>query len=734
MSVVGVDLGNLNTVIAVARNRGIDVICNEVSNRSTPSMVAFGPKNRFLGEAAKSQEISNLKNTVGSLKRLISGDLTEADKQLMSFRLADDNKVTVNYLGEERHFMPVELVAMFMTKVKETVSTELQSQAVSDIVMSCPVYFTDSQRRSLMAACEVAGLRCARLLNDTTAAALCYGMTKAADMSDDVPRHVLFVDMGHSNLSTAVVSFVKSKMEVKAVRFDAHLGGRNFDEALAQSIADQIRSAKGVDVRASPKAMYRLRAASERAKKILSANLKTAVHVESIAEDQDFATDYTREAFESLIPDLLKRVEEVVLATIKGSGVSADDIHSVELIGGSVRIPAVKERIAAVFNMRLEPGSTMNQDEAVARGCALQAAMLSPTFKSRPYSITDAVVQPVQMAWDPTPQEPEDTDAIVFPANNALPSTKLLSFTRPLPFDISVSSAGKVVAAATIGDSSIAVPTAGNWVVKVKAKMSLCHTVSIDSAQLIVEGEDQPKQDIPVVFINTALDSKTTETLREAENGMNANDRLVRDTEHAKNALEEYIYSTRSKLDGGDWAECAKEEEKTALLSQLNNTESWLYSEDGEDVAKNVYQAKLAELKVIGEAVRKRKLEEEERPRAHSRLREQVSTYLSFADDIKSAKYDHITEAERATVRKACQDTDSLVNGLLAKQSQLRPWDKPAVTSATIEAERNKLINLVTPIMLKPKPAPTTTSTTNSTSSNTSTPQPESPDVDMDMD
>jgi heat shock protein 4 len=755
MSVVGVDLGNLNTVIAVARNRGIDVICNEVSNRSTPTLVAFGSKNRYLGEAAKSQEVSNLKNTVGSLKRLISGNIGPEDKQYLSFRYSDaDRKVTVNYQYEERQFTPIELVAMFMTKVKETVSAELQGQAVSDIVLSCPVYFTDSQRRELMAACEVAGLRCARLLNDTTAAALCYGMTKAADMSDEAARHVLFVDMGHSNLSVSVTSFWKTKMEVKSVSSDANLGGRDFDEALAQSIADEIKRAKNVDIRSSPKAMYRLRASSERTKKILSANLKTAVHVESIAEDQDYATDFTREAFEALIQGLLGRVQNTVQQAITASGINPDEIHSIELIGGSVRIPAIKDRVAAMFNGRLEPGSTMNQDEAVARGCALQAAMLSPTFKSRPYSIQDVVVVPIRMAWDPTVEEPEDKEAIVFPAGNALPSTKLLSFTRPLPFDISISTANtnnaKVFGAATIGESNSPVIPKGA-IVKVKAKMSLCHTVTIESAHVVEEhqvseqkeGEEQPvtktvqrKTDVPVVFVNTALDSKTTNALKEAENSMYANDRLVKDTEQAKNSLEEYIYSSRSKLDSsGEWGACAKPEERTSMLAQLDQIESWLYSEEGEDVSKSVYQGKLAELKVIGDTISKRLLEEEERPRALKKLNEQISSYLQFADD-KTPKYEHITEADRATVRKACQSAEQLISGLLTKQSSIRPWDKPALTSSMIEAERNKLINIVAPIMIKPKPAPTTPtpSSTPSEKPTSSASTPESPDVDMDMD
>lgn len=733
MSVVGIDLGNLNTVIAVARNRGIDVICNEVSNRATPTLVAFGFKNRFIGEAAKSQEISNLKNTIGCFKRLIGRrNVPQEELEFLSYRTETSESnvyAKVTYLGEEQRFTPTELCAMFLSKMKEITCAELQSQSVSDIVLSCPVYFTDTQRRALMDAVEIAGLKCQRLLNETTAAALAYGMTKASDMSDDVAKNVCFVDIGHSNTSIAIVSFWKSRMEVKAVAFDSSLGGRNFDELLVQCIADDIKETRKVDVRSSPKAMYRLRTAAERAKKILSANSKTAIHVESIAEDQDFATDFTRERFEQIIVDLLDRLEIPIRKALVDSSLAVDAIHNVELIGGSVRVPSIKERIAKIFQQ--EPGSTMNQDEAVARGCALQAAMLSPTFKSRPYTIQDAVVQDIRMCWEPTIEEPEDREAIVFPACNSLPSTKLLSFSRTLPFEISCSSphTNEVFGAAAIGTTGMTVPPQA--IIKVKAKMSLCHTVTIESAQIYEEsvvegsGEEEGKQrkvqkktDVPVVYVHTGMNQQRLEQLKEAECQMAAHDRLVRDTEHSRNALEEYIYSCRSKL-GNEWRDLALDQEKANFISKMDSSESWLYSDDGSDSTKSVYQSKLNELKAIGDPIAKRYIEEEGRPRTIARLRDQVANYLAFAED-KSIKYQHIGEDDRSTVRKACADADANLANLLNKQSSLKPWDKPAITNAQIDLERDKLINLVTPIMLKPKPTPTPPTSTAS-----SAPKPE---------
>ena len=725
MSVVGVDFGNLNTVIAVARNRGIDVICNEVSNRATPSLVAFGPKNRFLGEPAKSQEISNLKNTVGNLKRLFLG----AQDEFNFYKQLPDGRVLVMYQGEERTFSPVELAGMFFTKVKETCSQELQSSAVHDIVMSCPAYFTDSQLAALMAAAQVGGLRCVRMLNDSTAAALCYGMTKAADLDEEKPRHVLFVDMGHANLSVAIVSFWKTRMEVRSVACDANLGGRDFDRALAEAIAHEIRGKTGIDVLSAPaKVQYRLRVAAERAKKILSANLKTAVHVESIAEDQDYATDFTRDAFEALIESLLVRVEATAKAALESANIPVDEFHSIELIGGSVRIPAVKERVARLFNHRLEPGSTMNQDEAVARGCALQAAILSPTFKSRPYAVQDCVVLPIRMSWEPTELEPADRDAVVFPAGNGLPSTKLLSFTRPLPFliDVSYALSGQPIGQALVGSADAPAQLPENGVVKVKAKMSLSHMLSIESAQIVVEeevveGEDgakktvKKKTDVPVEYkVYGEISERDLSRLCELEGQMYANDRLVKDTENAKNAVEEYIYMVRGRLSDG-WSALATDQEKAKLLAALDGAESWLY-EDGEDATKSAYQAKLKELTALGDPIKIRHDEAEERPRASARLLSQVAVYRAFAED-KSPKYAHISPEDRLFVTKACDDVESWLSSQSEKQANQSPWDKPVITSKMIDNERDSLINKVAPIMLKPKPSPSAESTTTAGSS-----------------
>ena len=264
MSVVGIDFGAQSTKVGVARNKGIDIITNEVSNRSTPSLVGFGPKSRYLGESAKTQEISNLKNTVSSLKRLAGRSLSDPDiaieQEYITAPLVDINGqvgVEVNYLGRKEQFTATQLVAMFLSKIKATAGAEIKLP-VSDIVLSCPAWFTDKQRRALLDATEIAGLKCLRLINDTTAIALGYGITKSdLPEGEQGPRRVVFVDVGYSDYTCSVVEFKKGELAVKSTTYDRHFGGRNFDKALVDHFAAEFKEKFKIDIMTNPKAKTR---------------------------------------------------------------------------------------------------------------------------------------------------------------------------------------------------------------------------------------------------------------------------------------------------------------------------------------------------------------------------------------------------------------------------------------------------------------------------------------------
>ncbi|KAK8159327.1 putative heat shock protein Hsp88 [Phyllosticta citrichinensis] len=655
MSVVGVDLGTLNTVIAVARNRGVDVITNEVSNRQTPSLVGFGPRQRYIGEAAKTQEISNLKNTVGSLSRLAGRSLSDPDVQLeqnyVSAPLVDVNGqvgAEVSYLGKKEQFTATQLVSMYLQKIKHTASVELK-QPVSDIVISCPAWYTDVQRRALLDAAEIAGLKCLRLMNDTTATALGYGITKLdLPAPEEKPRRVAFIDIGHSNYTCSVVEFKKGELAVKSTAYDRHFGGRNFDKAIVDHFANEFKNTYKIDVNENPKARMRLMSACEKLKKVLSANASAPLNVESIMNDIDVRGFLKREELEELVKPLLERATKPLEQALAEAKLKPEDIDSIELVGGCTRVPALKAAIQDFFGKTLS--FTQNADEAIARGCAFSCAILSPVFRVRDFSVHDVVNYPIEFTWEKSPDIPdEDTSLTVFNRGNTMPSTKILTFYRKQPFDLEARYAkpemlpGKMNS--WIGRFSVKGVKADAkddfMVCKLKARLNLHGVLNVETGYYVEdveveepipeEGKDEnamdvdnkevktrkvkkqvKKGDLPIVAGTASLDQAAKEALAEREAAMFMEDKLVADTADKKNELESFIYELRDKM-YDIYSEFASDDEKAKISAKLEASEDWLY-EEGEDTTKAVYVAKIEEIRAIAGPVIQRykdKLQEE---------------------------------------------------------------------------------------------------------------------------
>lgn len=406
------------------------------------SLVGFGPKARYLGETAKTQEISNLKNTVSCLKRLAGRSYNDPDVQLeqqyISAPLVDVNGqvgAEVTYCGNKEKFSATQLCAMFLSKIKATTSSEIKLP-VSDIVLSCPAWFTDIQRRALIDAAEIAGLKLLRLMNDTTAAALGYGITKLdLPSADEKPRRVAFVDVGHSNYTCSIVEFKKGELAVKATAWDRHYGGRSFDKALVDHLQKEFLGKYKIDIFTNPRAVARVQAAAEKTKKILSANQQAPLNIESLMNDIDVSAMITRQEFEALIEPLLNKTTGPLEQALADAKLTKEDIDIIEVVGGGSRVPAIKERIQSFFGKPLS--FTLNQDEAIARGCAFSCAILSPVFKVRDFAVQDAISYPIEFAWEKAADIPdEDTSLVVFNKGGVLPSTKILTFYRKQPFDL----------------------------------------------------------------------------------------------------------------------------------------------------------------------------------------------------------------------------------------------------------------------------------------------------------
>ncbi|KND00507.1 uncharacterized protein SPPG_04820 [Spizellomyces punctatus DAOM BR117] len=787
MSVVGIDFGNLNTVVAVARNRGIDVIVNEVSNRATPSLVSFGEKQRYLGESAKTQEISNFKNTVAGLKRLAGRPFSDPDiqieKKFINANLVEGERgevaASVFYQGDQRSFTFTQLCAMFLGKVKEFTGKEIKTP-VTDVVISCPGWFTDRQRRAILDAADVVGLTVLRLMNDSTAAALGYGITKLdlPDPSDAnaKPRNVVFFDLGHSSCQVAVVSFVKGKLVVKGTAYDRNLGGRDFDEVLVEHYAKEFSTKYKIDINSNAKAKFRLRQAAEKVKKILSANAVTMLNVECIMDDKDVSAQVQRSDFEEWAAPLVERLSVPIKEALAAAGITPEEVEFVELVGGSTRIPAVKQTLSDLFGAN-KLSTTLNQDEAVARGCALQCAMISPVFKVRDFAVQDWNSYPIELAW--SSPEKGDTTMEAFPIGNAIPSNKVLSIYRALNDDELSAQGGSVAVdiEANYGEKRAErhfPEGTGRWIgkwtvkgikkvgtpesqtngasapkasIKVKTKLDGNGLVAVDSATQIEEtvvpveptkleaekkeegaasmdvdnsaespAAESPAADAPktkrvtikhnltVVAQTTAAPAEILNKWKDEEGQMSAADRLVIDTAEARNALEEYVYDTRSKLEMA-WSEYTTEDDRSTFMKKLNDMEEWLYSDEGENAGKGVYLEKLKELKKLGDPIRRRFLEHEERPRTEKHLRDYINSVLvnvSAGDD----RYAHIPKEDLDKVAKEAQTKLNWLNDSIAKINEQPKHQDPAITVDQINKERESLHIFATPILNKPKPAP----------------------------
>ncbi|KAH9513967.1 Heat shock 105kDa 110kDa protein 1 [Bulinus truncatus] len=448
MSVVGIDLGTYSCYIGVARAGGIETIANEYSDRCTPSYVSLGDKSRVIGVAAKQQAVTNFRNTVCGFKRVLGRKFddplvqAEIHKSFKPNTVAKDSKGDVvfqmNYLGENHEFSATQLTSMLLNKLKFTAESNLKTKVV-DVVVSVPAFYTDVERRALLDACQMSGLNCLRILNDTTAVALSYGIYKTdLPAETEKPRNVVFVDFGHSSLQVSVCAFNKGKLKVLAMTYDNQLGGRDLDELIVDYMSEEFKKHYKVDPKSKAKAYIRLTQECEKLKKLMSANVQPIpLNIECFMEDKDVHSSMDRAQFEELAAPLFQRIEDTLQAVLDSAKLKPSDIASVEIIGGSSRVPAFKSIVQKVFSK--EPSTTLNADEAVARGCALMCAILSPTFRVRDFSITDAQPFPITLYWQPQGQMDEDSSLEVFTRFHPVPFSKMLTFYRKEPFTLTAS-------------------------------------------------------------------------------------------------------------------------------------------------------------------------------------------------------------------------------------------------------------------------------------------------------
>uniref|UniRef100_A0AAR2LRB1 Heat shock protein 4b n=1 Tax=Pygocentrus nattereri TaxID=42514 RepID=A0AAR2LRB1_PYGNA len=706
----------MNCYIAVARAGGIETVANEYSDRCTPACVSFGPRNRSIGAAAKSQVVTNSQNTVQGFKRFhgraFSDPFVQGMKSSLVYELSQmptgTTGIKVTYMEEEKVFSIEQVTAMLLTKLKETAESALK-KPVADCVIS-----------------------------------------------------------------------------VLATAFDPHLGGKDFDEVLVNHFCEEFGKKYKLDVKSKPRALVRLYQECEKLKKLMSANSSDLpLNIECFMNDIDVTGKLNRGQFEEMCVDILARVEPPLRSIMEQANLKSEDIYAVEIVGGASRIPAVKERISKFFGKELS--MTLNADEAVARGCALQCAILSPAFKVREFSITDVVPYPISLKWN-SAAEDGVSDCEVFPKNHAAPFSKVLTFYRKEPFSLEAyynNPKELLYPDPTIGQYMIqkVVPqaTGESSKVKVKVRINIHGIFSVSSASLVEmqkseEGEepmdteqtaaqttekedenkmqmdedeqknqddgqkdngdkkseteemetsedgkqekksDQPPQakkpkvktkvlDLPIE--NNPQWQLAIEMLNlfvENEGKMIMQDKLEKERNDAKNNVEEYVYDMRDKLHGM-FEKFITESDRDTFSLKLEDTENWLY-EDGEDQPKQVYIDRLTELKKLGQPVQDRYTESEERPKAFEDLGKQLQQYMKIVEafKIKEEQYDHLDEVEVQKVDKMVSDVMIWMNSKMNQQSKQSLNVDPVVKAAEITAKTRELFSACNPIVTKPKP------------------------------
>ena len=379
MVAIGIDLGTTYSAVGIWVNDRVEIIANDQGNRTTPSYVAFTDSERLIGDAAKNQASMNVVNTVYDAKRLIGRNFDDSDVQkemkTMPYKIINKkNKpvIQVEYLNETKEFAPEEISSMVLVKMKEIAESYL-GKSVNEAVVTVPAYFNDGQRQATKDAGTIAGLNIMRIINEPTAAAIAYGLDQKEKSSEKL---ILIFDCGGGTHDVSLLSIDDGVFEVKATAGDTHLGGEDFDASMINYIANEFKRKNKQDLTSNKKAMRRLRTACERAKRTLSSTASTTIEIESLHEGIDFNGTITRARFEELCSEDFRRAMNPVDKVLRDAKVSKGDISEVVLVGGSTRIPKIQSLLSNYFNGK-ELCKSINPDECVAYGAAIQAAILS---------------------------------------------------------------------------------------------------------------------------------------------------------------------------------------------------------------------------------------------------------------------------------------------------------------------------------------------------------------------
>ncbi|XP_059628155.1 heat shock 70 kDa protein 4-like [Cornus florida] len=602
---IGIDLGTTYSCVGVFcpfRER-VEIIVNDQGNNTTPSYVAFNDTERLIGDAAKFQVLGNPINTIFDAKRLIGRKFSDAsvqgDMEHWPFKViagpGDKPMIVVNYKGEEKQFVAEEISSMVLTKMRDIAEAYLGSM-VKNAVVTVPAYFNDSQRQATKDAGVIAGLNVIRIINEPTAAAIAYGFDRSAASVGE--KNVLVIDLGGGTFDVSLVTIkATGVIEVKASSGDTHLGGVDFDNRMVNHFVQEFKRKHNKDISGSTRAIMRLRAACERAKRTLSSAIWTTIEIDSLYEGTDFYPSITRAKFEDLNMDFFRECVESVEKCLRDAKMDKSSVHDVVLVGGSTRIPKVQQLLQDFFNGK-ELCKSIHPDEAVAYGAAVQDAILSGEYQE--LSLLD--VTPLSLGIDVI----GDVMSLVVPRNTTIPTKKDKGFTTTVDNQSSILFQVYEGERTRTSDNNLlgkfelcGIPPAPREV----PQINVCFDIDANGI-LNVSAEDKStgqKNNITITNEENRLSKKKIKKILQEAEKYKSEDEDYKKRAEAKNTLEACAYRMRNTVKDEKISSNLSPEDKKKIEDAIDEAIQWL---EGNQLAEaNEFEDKMKAIESIGNPI-----------------------------------------------------------------------------------------------------------------------------------